>query len=190
MRGADSLTLPKTPTIDVVGEAADPLEAREAIKALIPDVMTLDVQMPKMDGLEFLEKVMRLRPFPVVMVSAQTARGAAATIGALELGAVNCVGKPRAQHPISFAELPAQGEVAAPARASQAQRAGGAPRAAPISRPPTSPTAGSSRSARRPEGSRRWCRSSRGFPRIARRRSSPHMPSPFHKSFAKRLDGL
>ncbi len=79
--------------IEVVGGAADPLEAREAIKALAPDVITLDVEMPKMNGLEFLEKIMRLRPMPVVMVSTLTSAGAAASIAALELGAFECVPK-------------------------------------------------------------------------------------------------
>ncbi len=75
MRGLISAALSEDPGIEVIGQASDPLEARAAIKALNPDVMTLDVEMPKMDGLEFLEKVMRLRPFPVVMVSSLTARG-------------------------------------------------------------------------------------------------------------------
>ena len=99
MRGLIAATLERDAGIAVVGQASDPLEAREAIKALNPDVMTLDVEMPKMDGLEFLDKVMRLRPFPVVMVSSLTARGANATIRAMELGAVDCVGKPSIEHP-------------------------------------------------------------------------------------------
>ncbi len=82
MRGLISASLADDPGIEVIGQASDPLEAREAIKALNPDVMTLDVEMPKMDGLEFLEKVRRLRTFPVVMVSSLTARGATATIRA------------------------------------------------------------------------------------------------------------
>ena len=64
MRGVIASTLSRDPAIEVVGMAADPLEAREAVKALNPDVMTLDVEMPKMDGLAFLDKVMRLRPLP------------------------------------------------------------------------------------------------------------------------------
>jgi two-component system chemotaxis response regulator CheB len=77
-----------------VGTAGDPLEARAAIKALEPDVLTLDIEMPNMNGLEFLEKIMRLRPMPVVMVSTLTQRGADATLQALEMGAVDCIGKP------------------------------------------------------------------------------------------------
>ena len=75
----------------VVGEACDPLEAREVIRALDPDVITLDVEMPRMDGLDFLERLMRLRPMPVVMVSTLTERGADVTMRALELGAVDFV---------------------------------------------------------------------------------------------------
>ncbi len=82
------------PAIDVVGEAADPMEAREKIKQLNPDVVTLDVEMPKMDGLSFLEKIMSLRPMPVVMVSTLTQKGADVTLRALELGAVDYVAKP------------------------------------------------------------------------------------------------
>src|SRR5690606_14814292 len=84
------------PQIEVVGWANDPLEARAAIKRLNPDVITLDVEMPNMNGLEFLEKIMRLRPMPVVMVSTLTQKGAEVTVAALELGAVDCVGKPGA----------------------------------------------------------------------------------------------
>lgn len=80
--------------IEVVGTAPDPLIARERIKELNPDVLTLDIEMPRMDGLEFLEKLMRLHPMPVVMVSSLTERGAEATLRALELGAVDYVAKP------------------------------------------------------------------------------------------------
>src|SRR6201985_3949304 len=83
------------PGIEVVGVAADPLIAREKIKQLNPDVLTLDVEMPRMDGLTFLENLMRLRPMPVVMVSTLTERGADVTLRALELGAVDFVAKPK-----------------------------------------------------------------------------------------------
>lgn len=78
----------------VVGVAADPYDAREKIKVLDPDVITLDVEMPRMNGLDFLEKLMRLRPLPVVMVSSLTEAGAVTTLRALELGAVDFVAKP------------------------------------------------------------------------------------------------
>ena len=79
----------------VVGTAADPLQARDLIKVTNPDVLTLDVEMPRMDGLEFLEKLMRLRPMPVVMVSSLTERGSEIALRALELGAIDFVTKPR-----------------------------------------------------------------------------------------------
>jgi two-component system, chemotaxis family, protein-glutamate methylesterase/glutaminase len=84
-----------TPDLVVVGAAPDPLVAREMIRSLNPDVITLDVEMPKMDGLSFLEKLMRLRPTPVVMVSSLTDAGAEVTLRALELGAVDFVSKPK-----------------------------------------------------------------------------------------------
>lgn len=83
------------PGIDVVGTAADPLLAREKIKRLAPDVITLDVEMPRMDGLAFLENLMRLHPLPVVMISSLTERGADTTLQALALGAVDFVSKPK-----------------------------------------------------------------------------------------------
>ena len=83
------------PRIEVAGSAADPYAAREKIKALNPDVLTLDVEMPRMDGLTFLSNLMRLRPMPVVMVSSLTERGADTTLRALELGAVDFVSKPK-----------------------------------------------------------------------------------------------
>ncbi|GHA25726.1 chemotaxis response regulator protein-glutamate methylesterase of group 1 operon [Devosia pacifica] len=82
--------------ITVVGTARDPMEAREKIKALDPDVVTLDIEMPNMNGLAFLERLMRLRPTPVVMVSTLTTKGASETLLALELGAVDFVAKPNA----------------------------------------------------------------------------------------------
>jgi two-component system chemotaxis response regulator CheB len=83
------------PDIEVVGTASDPFVARERIKETNPDVLTLDVEMPRMDGLTFLANLMRLRPMPVVMVSSLTERGAETTLKALELGAVDFVSKPK-----------------------------------------------------------------------------------------------
>lgn len=85
------------PDLEVVGSAPDPIAAREMIKVLNPDVLTLDVEMPKMDGLEFLDRLMRLRPMPVVMISSLTERGSEVTLQALEMGAVDFVAKPRAE---------------------------------------------------------------------------------------------
>ncbi|MBI5165517.1 MAG: chemotaxis response regulator protein-glutamate methylesterase [Magnetospirillum sp.] len=94
MRQMLAAVLESDPAITVVGTAPDPLVAREKIKALNPDVITLDVEMPRMDGLAFLEKLMTLRPMPVVMVSSLTAAGAEVTLRALELGAVDVFCKP------------------------------------------------------------------------------------------------
>ena len=95
MRQMMTEMLSSDPEIEVVAAAPDPLVAREKIKRHDPDVITLDIEMPKMDGLSFLEKIMTLRPMPVVMVSSLTQTGAEATIRALELGAVDCFGKPQ-----------------------------------------------------------------------------------------------
>lgn len=91
--------------IEVVGTAVDPLDAREKIKMLNPDVITLDVEMPKMDGITFLEKIMRLRPMPVIMASSLTERGADITIQALEIGAVDFITKPATQDEASLLTL-------------------------------------------------------------------------------------
>ncbi|MGL5171551.1 protein-glutamate methylesterase/protein-glutamine glutaminase [Edwardsiella tarda] len=83
------------PDMEMVAVAQDPLVARDLIKKFNPQVLTLDVEMPRMDGLDFLEKLMRLRPMPVVMVSSLTGRGSEITLRALELGAVDFVTKPQ-----------------------------------------------------------------------------------------------
>ncbi|MGR6873248.1 protein-glutamate methylesterase/protein-glutamine glutaminase [Pseudomonas sp. HK3] len=90
--------------IEVVGTAADPYIAREKIKTLNPDVITLDIEMPKMDGITFLRNLMRLRPLPVVMISTLTQKGAPSTLEALEIGAVDYIGKPSADKPELLAE--------------------------------------------------------------------------------------
>ena len=95
IRGVLSEIVNAQPDMEVVAVAADPVIARERIRALDPDVLTLDVEMPRMHGIDFLEKLMRLRPMPVVMVSTLTEEGASVTLRALELGAVDFVGKPR-----------------------------------------------------------------------------------------------
>lgn len=84
------------PDMTVIGVADDPFEAREKIKELNPDVLTLDIEMPKMDGVTFLKNLMRLRPMPVVMLSTLTAEGAPITLEALEIGAVDFLEKPKA----------------------------------------------------------------------------------------------
>ncbi|MCT8002942.1 chemotaxis response regulator protein-glutamate methylesterase [Sphingomonas sanguinis] len=96
MRALIAGMLSRDPEIEVVGAAEGPHQARDMIKTLDPDVLTLDVEMPDMNGLDFLERIMRLRPMPVVMLSTLTQAGAEVTIRALELGAVDCCAKPAA----------------------------------------------------------------------------------------------
>ncbi|UZE94953.1 protein-glutamate methylesterase/protein-glutamine glutaminase [Alkalimarinus alittae] len=88
--------------MEVVGVAVDPYDAREKIKQLNPDVLTLDIEMPKMDGISFLRNLMKLRPMPVVMISTQTEKGAPATLEALELGAVDYLPKPKLEQEIGL----------------------------------------------------------------------------------------
>lgn len=124
------------PGIEVVGSAPDAYVAREKIKALNPDVVTLDVEMPKMDGVQFLRNLMRLRPMPVVMCSSLTEKGADVTLTALELGAIDFVTKPKIDlaHTLEdySAELIAKVKMASRARV----RALGADAAASIGRDP------------------------------------------------------
>ncbi|WP_158810317.1 chemotaxis response regulator protein-glutamate methylesterase [Beijerinckia sp. L45] len=116
MRHLIASVLLDTPDIEVVGQAADALEAREAIKKLNPDVVTLDVEMPKMNGIEFLEKLMRLRPTPVIMVSNFTSSGGDLTVKALAMGAVDCIGKPQPGDKTLFAGLTDKIRIAADVR--------------------------------------------------------------------------
>ena len=83
------------PDLEVVASAVDPIDARDKIKQFNPDVLTLDIEMPKMDGITFLRNLMRLRPMPVVMISTLTEHGAPATLDALEIGAVDYIAKPK-----------------------------------------------------------------------------------------------
>lgn len=125
------------PEIEVVGTAADPYLAREKIKRLNPDVLTLDVEMPRMDGLMFLHNLMRLHPIPVVMISSLTQRGADTTLQALALGAVDFVSKPTldvqrglrgfAEEIIAKVKMAAQARVRSPERALASPAAGSSP---------------------------------------------------------------
>lgn len=188
MRQLIAASLRRDPEIEVVGSAGDPLEARQAIKSLDPDVVTLDVEMPNMNGLEFLEKIMRLRPTPVVMVSTLTQRGAAATLQALELGAVDCVGKPAAGAG-GFTDLADKVKAAAKARVRN--------RAAPVgAAAPRAPAAYRGSRAVLAIGS-----STGGVEALITLLSAfpencpatvvtQHMPPNFTRSFAERLDRL
>jgi two-component system, chemotaxis family, protein-glutamate methylesterase/glutaminase len=95
MRQLLTQILGSDPELEVVGSAGDPYIAREKIKTLNPDVLTLDIEMPRMDGLTFLEKLMRGHPMPVIMISSLTAKGADTTLRALSLGAIDYVSKPK-----------------------------------------------------------------------------------------------
>jgi two-component system, chemotaxis family, protein-glutamate methylesterase/glutaminase len=105
MRNLLSSLLSADPEIEVVGTAPDPHVARERIKALNPDVVTLDIEMPHMDGLTFLRKIMTLRPTPVVMISTLTQAGAEITLEALEVGAVDFIAKPTSDVANAMSEL-------------------------------------------------------------------------------------
>lgn len=94
MRALLAQMLSRAPGIEVIGQAADAHEARVMMRELNPDVVTLDIEMPGMSGLEFLDKIMRLRPTPVIIVSGNTRAGCETTVRALELGAVDCIAKP------------------------------------------------------------------------------------------------
>jgi two-component system chemotaxis response regulator CheB len=123
-------------TIEVVGTASDPYVAREKIKQLNPDVLTLDVEMPKMDGVTFLSNLMRLHPMPVVMVSSLTERGADITLRALELGAVDFVSKPKIDLAHSLTEY--QKEIVAKVKTAARAKV----RASEARRPPPAPVPG------------------------------------------------
>ncbi|PWT71544.1 MAG: chemotaxis response regulator protein-glutamate methylesterase [Proteobacteria bacterium] len=134
MRQLLAATLSEDPAIEVVGTAPDPLVARDKIKELNPDVVTLDVEMPRMDGLTFLRKIMTLRPMPVVMVSTLTQAGTDTTLEALEIGAVDFVAKPNNEGGalgVLAEELRAKVKMAASTSLSTARRARAAPVVAP-----------------------------------------------------------
>jgi two-component system chemotaxis response regulator CheB len=187
MRSLIIKLLRSDPEIQVVGEAADPLEARQGIKQLYPDVVTLDIEMPNMNGLEFLEKIMRLRPTPVIMVSTLTQEGAEANLRALELGAFDCVAKPTSSNAEGFNLLPEKVKAAAKSRCGQSVRKPNAPERV---------------SGFVPDGRLLGIGSSTGgvealiniishFPENCPPTViSQHMPATFTKSFAQRLDRL
>ncbi|HEV7292501.1 MAG TPA: chemotaxis response regulator protein-glutamate methylesterase [Devosia sp.] len=180
--------------IEVVGTATDPIDAREKIKVLNPDVVTLDIEMPNMNGLQFLEKLMRLRPTPVVMVSTLTTKGASETLLALELGAVDFVAKPSAEFAGGIEVFGAglRDKIRAAARSDVRGRAAG--RAEPAKVP--------IKTAAAPEGSLIAIGASTGGVEAIRAVLSQlpadcppvviaqHMPAGFTARFAARLDEL
>ena len=193
--------------MECVGAAADPLVAREMIRSLNPDVITLDVEMPKMDGLDFLSRLMRLRPMPVVMVSTLTERGAEVTLKALELGAIDFVAKPKigvadgirllAQDITDKVRVAAKAHIrrAAPTPAA-APAAPGAPAAAPapattlasIGRMSTEKIIFIGASTGGTEATKEvLVKLPADCPAVV---ITQHMPPGFTTSYAKRLDGL
>jgi two-component system, chemotaxis family, protein-glutamate methylesterase/glutaminase len=191
------------PDLEAVGSAPDAQSAREMIKTLNPDVLTLDFHMPKMDGIEFLERLMRLRPMPVVMVSAFTEAGSETTLKALELGAVDFIGKPRAdgRRMEDYAE-----ELADKIRAAKGARLARPLASTPAAVPPTTAAASLAASSlpMRPGSAGRiiFVGASTGGTEALKTfllgvpANCPpilivqHMPESFTASFAKRLDGL
>jgi two-component system chemotaxis response regulator CheB len=189
--------------MECVGAAADPLLAREMIRTLNPDVITLDVEMPRMDGIDFLGKLMRLRPTPVVMVSTLTERGADVTLRALELGAIDFVAKPKvgvadglrllADDITDKIRVASQARLrrAAPAAAASAPHKTEAARSAPISalgRLSTEKIVFIGASTGGTEATKEvLVQLPPDCPAIV---ITQHMPAGFTKSYAARLDGL
>jgi two-component system chemotaxis response regulator CheB len=192
----------REPDLEAIGAAPDPLVAREMIRALSPDVLTLDIEMPKMDGLDFLERLMRLRPTPVVMVSTMTERGAEVTLKALELGAIDFVCKPRLGIAAGLQDLAAdiceKIRVASKARLNRHVRPG-EPRATGADSPSKrAPTHYSRLSTEKLIAIGASTGGTEAIREVITRLSadSPavlitqHMPPGFTRSFAARLDGL
>ncbi|WP_420410602.1 protein-glutamate methylesterase/protein-glutamine glutaminase [Hoeflea sp.] len=192
MRGLIKAVLSSDPGIEVVGEAGDAMQARAAIKKLNPDVITLDIEMPEMNGLDFLEKIMKLRPMPVIMVSTLTHRGAEATLAALEIGAFDCVGKPVPGDTAPFAQLAETVKAAArsqrhhpdPAAAGQ----GTQPYAAPSDYQPSRKIIGIGASTGGVEALISVL--TKFPPNCPPTVITQHMPAAFTRSFAERLNRL
>ncbi len=187
--------LSSDPGVEVVGVAPDPIVAQEKIKLRNPDVITLDIEMPRLNGLEFLERLMQERPLPVVMVSALTQRGADATLRALEIGAVDFVGKPTSDKDQGWAML--KDELIAKVKVAARASLQGLVRTSPIPPGPFEPD----------PGIRKWNKvvtigaSTGGVKALQEVLSvlpedSPpiliaqHMPPSFTRRFAERLDGM
>jgi two-component system chemotaxis response regulator CheB len=192
MRGLITAVLRTDPEVNVIGQAGDALEAREAIKQLDPDVVTLDIEMPNMNGLDFLERIMRLRPMPVIMVSSLTHRGAEATLAALEIGAFDCVAKPAPGDSRPFMDLAEKVKAAARSNRRAARTA------APVAARPAPAAAANYAVGRKvvaigssTGGVEALITVLQNFPvNCPPTVITQHMPSTFTKSFADRLNRL
>ncbi|WP_119155641.1 protein-glutamate methylesterase/protein-glutamine glutaminase [Caldimonas tepidiphila] len=199
----------RQPDMECIGAASDPFVAREMIRNLDPDVITLDVEMPRMDGIDFLAKLMRLRPMPVVMVSTLTERGAEVTLRALELGAVDFVAKPKigiadglqqlaqqitekiriaARAQVRKLHLPAAAAPPAGAAAAEPRAAAPAPAPASLGRLSTEKLIFIGASTGGTEATREvLVNLPADAPAVV---ITQHMPPGFTRSYATRLDGL
>lgn len=186
--------LSSDPALEVIGTAPDPIVAQEKVLRLQPDILTLDVEMPRMDGLTFLEKLMRARPMPVVMISSLTKRGCDATLRALELGAVDYVAKPSNDVANGVSLMAA--EIVSKVKA--AIRARIRPVVRPAAQPPTSPRPAMYSSTHKVVAIGASTGGTEALKEVLVRMppDSPgvvivqHMPEQFTRAFAQRLDSL
>ncbi|HSV71903.1 MAG TPA: chemotaxis response regulator protein-glutamate methylesterase [Methylibium sp.] len=201
VRGLLAEIINRQPDMTCVGAAADPLVAREMIRSLDPDVITLDVEMPRMDGIDFLSRLMRLRPMPVVMVSTLTERGAEVTLKALELGAIDFVAKPKIGVADGLKQLGADitEKIRTASRARVRKLTSPAPAPAGAPRPAAAPVAAVGRLSTEKlvfigastGGTEATKEVLMGLPPDAPAVViTQHMPPGFTKSYAARLDGL
>lgn len=188
MRGLIAASMRNDPDIHVVGSARDPIEAREIIKTLNPDVITLDIEMPRMDGISFLEKIMRLRPMPVIIISTLTKAGAAISVKALTLGAFDCVCKPQDGNVVdAFEQLPDLIKAAAKSRTKPLRGAVAIPKRSDDFQPSGNIVAMGSSTG----GVEAVITVLTTFPENCPPTViTQHMPETFTHSFAARLDGL
>ena len=197
MRQVLASLLAKDPEIEVVGAAPDPYIAREKIKALNPDVLTLDVEMPKMDGITFLEKLMHGHPMPVVMVSSLTEAGCQTTLRALELGAVDFITKPKIDLRDGMEEVAQDliGKIKAAARATVRPKQSAAPGAPAPAKPLSTAMIKTTDTIIAIGSSTGGTEAVKDILEVLPPNTPPivitqHMPERFTKTWAERLNGL
>ncbi len=182
----------QAPDIELVGVAQDAYVAKDMVMKLKPDVITLDIEMPKVDGITFLDRLMKARPTPVVMISTLTEKGADATIRSLELGAIDFIAKPKLDVARSMAayeqEIIEKIRVAASSKPKARSVSSSRSKALPISYSGTEIIVGIGASTGGTEAIRQVLENlSPAFPATV---ITQHMPPNFTKSFATRLDGI